>query len=1324
MDSMDDRVDCDNSSAAPDVSQTDETIGEECNECVDYMMDLVSLSMSSDDMSRDHSIRAKKSNYCLIDEFDDEVTAEVKDLMDYVLDLVSSAVPSNASKAATNGSIVDFIDDDIQIIQVEKEEKNIEVIDLTDSQYESQETICLVCGQNKEIKFKVKINDKIENCCSLECVATLRTLDSCSSCMAIISIGEQGFSSNFGANATLCSQQCLQKSDIQREPNTNCFTCRKVLTKDKVIYYWQTMEFCSSACVQSRQLVFGSKCAQCQTLVNRQSLGKYSVRFGDTIKQFCVGTCLETYKKSLKVCAFCQKDLKCCVTICIASFGFGEKMRLREFCDQICKSQYELMLNSRGSSQVACGQCRRTADTKNIIEFKYKNKKYSLCSSTCVAAFKYGEKLKAIFCENCHNYGWANTLSKAVLHVLHFSGTTRVFCTKKCMSMYVLKNRKIVACLCCKVKKYNFDLIERYDWSQTDSRLFCSLNCLTLFDVAEEEKAKLVSFGNTKLLCKQCNACTTPQFFLREAAFVRNFCSYQCVFNYQRHHMPQSLLPIADNGVDDTDPTLLSSTMWTPSFYGQQKPSSNVSSQQMRPNILLQKRAANSIPLANKNMSSNVSDVTNNMAENNTDMSTEMTDAVTTQTNGTTTGTQILIKEIIKETKEVIVKVPEAKVVRNKCTQFRPHYQTKATSCKPFQADQQTQTDPLPKTICPLLLPIPIFVPVPISYMQPLAVPLPLPIPFFLKPDPPPPPQLALPPLVEELHNNGLNLTDQQFGDIEELLTADETNLKRKSQTQSAEGSTSKRGRRQSTATPKGRGGRGRGRGGRGGGRGRGRGRGKKREEWEISSEEEEEEEASLDDSDEEYEEENESSNTCEEFQQTPQQSVFQTQLDYELGLQTQAFNVETVETTPAARGRGRGRGRGQTSAATSAGNSGSAKRGRRKKEEEEVVDENAFESQLSTNTPNAGINALRIWLRQSTAYYQTKNILQLHQNYLSEIFCKFVEEICQVHGQAYSPDYIYMLCLDLQKHLAQNNRLDNIFMDPSYKQFIHAIHTRLVDYSPHLTCIQEEHLWECGQLGAHSPTVLLNTVMYLATKYFHMIQLEEHTHFSFNNLSKEWANDATQCLVFESGRGRKKRTLTLYENVENQLRCPVKLFDFYLSKCPENVTQRRDMFYLYPIEGCVPDSQTWYSSNPMTNASVTKMLRRILDALKKSRKIDDNIIHLLNTSLPTDSFANKTSDAGHQCKHLYHQIQDSYSQREKSIKQCISVVSTRVKQLKDKRQANDEDLDVMKSLRKEQTRLRLMQNELNVEEVVKDRTLKVFDERCRTFYKPSDLNA
>ena len=71
-------------------------------------------------------------------------------------------------------------------------------------------------------------------------------------------------------------------------------------------------------------------------------------------------------------------------------------------------------------------------------------------------------------------------------------------------------------------------------------------------------------------------------------------------------------------------------------------------------------------------------------------------------------------------------------------------------------------------------------------------------------------------------------------------------------------------------------------------------------------------------------------------------------------------------------------------------------------------------------------------------------------------------------------------------------------------------------------------------------------------------------------------------------------------------------------------------------------------------------------------------------------------------------QLKQAHDQREQAIKRCINESSSRVKTLKAERQQNDSDLDALKRLRKEQTKLRLMQNELNVDEVVKDRTLKV----------------
>lgn len=59
------------------------------------------------------------------------------------------------------------------------------------------------------------------------------------------------------------------------------------------------------------------------------------------------------------------------------------------------------------------------------------------------------------------------------------------------------------------------------------------------------------------------------------------------------------------------------------------------------------------------------------------------------------------------------------------------------------------------------------------------------------------------------------------------------------------------------------------------------------------------------------------------------------------------------------------------------------------------------------------------------------------------------------------------------------------------------------------------------------------------------------------------------------------------------------------------------------------------------------------------------------------------------------------------------------MKQLKEQRDAGKEDPVLIKDLRKEQSTMRLLQSELNVEEVIKKRTTQVYYERCRGFYKP-----
>lgn len=81
---------------------------------------------------------------------------------------------------------------------------------------------------------------------------------------------------------------------------------------------------------------------------------------------------------------------------------------------------------------------------------------------------------------------------------------------------------------------------------------------------------------------------------------------------------------------------------------------------------------------------------------------------------------------------------------------------------------------------------------------------------------------------------------------------------------------------------------------------------------------------------------------------------------------------------------------------------------------------------------------------------------------------------------------------------------------------------------------------------------------------------------------------------IISEGNSKKRRVYEQQENEENPLRCPVKLYEFYLSKCPESVKTRSDVFYLLPERSCVPDSPVWYSTTALGKLALEKMLHRV----------------------------------------------------------------------------------------------------------------------------------
>lgn len=69
-------------------------------------------------------------------------------------------------------------------------------------------------------------------------------------------------------------------------------------------------------------------------------------------------------------------------------------------------------------------------------------------------------------------------------HAMFYDNNLCHFCSKTCKNIYTIAHRRIVPCSWCKVKKYNFDMIQTT--SKTgESLTLCCLNCLSFLEVSD-----------------------------------------------------------------------------------------------------------------------------------------------------------------------------------------------------------------------------------------------------------------------------------------------------------------------------------------------------------------------------------------------------------------------------------------------------------------------------------------------------------------------------------------------------------------------------------------------------------------------------------------------------------------------------------------------------------------------------------------------------------------------------------------------------------------------------------------------------------------------
>ncbi|CAL9702612.1 unnamed protein product [Knipowitschia caucasica] len=287
-----------------------------------------------------------------------------------------------------------------------------------------------------------------------------------------------------------------------------------------------------------------------------------------------------------------------------------------------------------------------------------------------------------------------------------------------------------------------------------------------------------------------------------------------------------------------------------------------------------------------------------------------------------------------------------------------------------------------------------------------------------------------------------------------------------------------------------------------------------------------------------------------------------------------------------------------------------------------------------ATLKPEEGLEVWRLWAQRKNADLEKSDSNKLAPigrrqalRFQEDLVSCAVAELCLglsymtteargMEGESYEADVIYYVFLCMQKYLFDNGRVDDIFSDQYYARFSQSLHQILEPWRPTVhqlgyvipSHVTEEMLWECKQLGAHSPSTLLTTLMFFNTKYFHLKTIDQHLRVAFSKVlrhtRKSHSNpkDKTTSIRFLRATERfigQKVTDDMYceqvEDPDNPLRCPIKLYDFYLFKCPQSAKGRNDTFYLTPEPVVAPNSPIWYSTQPIPKEHLEQMLARIL---------------------------------------------------------------------------------------------------------------------------------
>ncbi|XP_014818583.1 PREDICTED: zinc finger MYM-type protein 3 isoform X2 [Calidris pugnax] len=927
----------------------------------------------------------------------------------------------------------------------------------------------------------------------------------------------------------------------------------------------------------ARSTVTKMTCANCRTPLQK---GQTAYQRKGLPQLFCSSSCLTAFSKKppgKKICTFCKKEIWNTKDSVVAQIGSSGSFH--EFCTSVCLSLYEAQQHrpppqSADASDITrCSVCHKPGEIQH--EVSNGNVVHRICSDACFTKFRATKGLKTNCCDNCGLYIYNKGLP---LEYLFHEGQQKRFCNSACLNSYKKKNTRVYPCMWCKTLCKNFDMLPNVDRSGKMG-LFCSICCTTSHKV---KQSGLVGPPRPCSFCRK--SLSEPCYYNKTDRVVYQFCSPSCWTKFQRTS-PEGGIHLNCHychNLFSGKPEILD---WQDKVYQFCCKDCCEDFKRLRGVVSQCEHCKQEKLLHEKIRFSGVEK--NFCSEGQTSEpkppAPSPQKAETNMLSAKTSSAQVSPAAPPPPPPPV-----PATPRKNKAAMCKPLMQNRGVSCKIEMKSKgcQTEADWKPQVIV-LPIPIPIFVPVPMHmYCQkvpvPFSMPVPVPVPMFL-----PTTLESTDKIVETIEELKVKIPSnpleadilamaEMIAEAEELDKAS-SDLCDLVSNQSAEGLL---------------------------------------EDCDLFGPARDDVLAMA----------VKMANVLDEPGQDLEADFPKNPLDinpsvdflFDCGL-VGPDDVSTEQDLPRA-----------------------VRKGQKRLVLSESCSRDSMSSQPSCTVLNYsyGVNAWKSWVQAKYAGGESskgeelrfgpkpmrikEDILACTAAELNYGLAQFVKEITRPNGERYEPDSIYYLCLGIQQYLLENNRMVNIFTDLYYLTFVQELNKSLSGWQPTIlpnntvfSRVEEEHLWECKQLGVYSPFVLLNTLMFFNTKFFGLQTAEEHMQLSFTNVVRQsrkctTARGVTKVVSIryyapakqkkgrDGGSGKRKREeevpmLEQRENRMNPLRCPVKFYEFYLSKCPESLRNRNDVFYLQPERSCIAESPLWYSVIPMDRSMLESMLNRIL---------------------------------------------------------------------------------------------------------------------------------